>query len=533
MQTPTLALIVRREQDIQRFIPRDYFLVNADLGPLSATWQSPKKQSAIFDRQQAEQIAARVRDKEFRVYDVQITSKSTLPPLLYDLTELQRDANRLYQMSARETLSAMQRLYENHKALTYPRTDSRYLTDDIVPTLGNRLRAVAHGDFAPFVQEIQRQKRSISPGCVNNAKVSNHHAIIPTEQTVDPANMSTDERRIYQLVVKRFLCCFYPPYTYHQTIVSLTAQDERFTASGRTIVGMGWKKVDNLRDEEENNEQNLPAIERGDVILCRNIQLKSLQTVPPPRYTEATLLSAMENPSQFIDDKHMKEYIGGGLGTPATRADIIEKLFSAFYIEKRGTSLVPTSKGMQLIELVPEELREPLLTARWEQQLEQIASGRSLKDRFLQDIREYTTSLVKAVAASDKSYTHDNLTQTPCPVCGKNMLCVNSKKGKMLVCPDRECGHRQNMMMQTNTRCPVCHKRLELYGDGDRQSYVCRCGFREKVEKFRGRIGMGAGASKQFVKHYLQTQQQSVPNESSPFALALQKALSDESREKT
>ena len=530
VQTPTLALIVRREQEIKSFTPRDYFLVNADLGPLFATWQDTKKQTAIFDRDKAAEIAAKIQGKEFRAYDVQITSRSTPPPLLYDLTELQRDANRLYQMSAKDTLSAMQRLYENHKALTYPRTDSRYLTDDIIPTLGERLRAVARGDYAPFVQEIQRQKRSISPACVNNDKVSDHHAIIPTEQTADPTNMSADERRIYQLVVKRFLCCFYPPYAYRQTKVTLLAEGERFMASGRVVVNMGWKKVSDLRDEEEENEQTLPIIERGDTFLCRNTQIKALQTLPPPRYTEATLLSAMENPSKFIDDKQMKEYIGGGLGTPATRADIIEKLFSAFYVEKRGTSLIPTSKGMQLIELVPEELREPLLTARWEQQLEQIASGCSLKDRFLQDIRDYTSSLVRTVAASDKTYTHDNLTQTPCPVCGKRMLCVSSKKGKLLICPDRECGHRQNMMMQTNARCPVCHKKLELYGDGDRQSYVCRCGFREKADKFRERTGMGTGVSKQFVKQYLQTQQQSIPNGTSPFALALQKALSEETK---
>lgn len=530
VQTPTLALLVRREREIKAFQPRDYWMIQADLGRFFVTWQDAKNQTALFDKAKAEAIADKIRGKEFRIYAVNAIKKSAPPPLLYDLTELQRDANRHYQMSAKDTLNAMQRLYEIHKVLTYPRTDSRYLTGDIVPTLPDRLRAIGTGDFAPVVKEILRSKRAIAKACVNNAKVSDHHAIIPTEQPVDLARLSLEEKRVYLLVVKRFLACFYPPYVYTRIRAELLAEGERFYAAGRVVLDAGWKTVSDSRDEDEEDEQVIPAFQKGDAYPCQGVQLKALRTSPPPRYTEATLLTAMEHPAPFIEDAAMKDYIGGGLGTPATRADIIEKLFSAFYVEKKGASLVPTSKGMQLIDLVPADLKEPLLTARWEQQLDSISKGQGGKDAFLSGIRAYAKELVAAVAASGETFVHDNVSQTPCPVCGKLMLAVSSKKGRMLVCPDRECGHRQNVSMETGVRCPVCHKKLELFGDGDKQSYVCRCGFREKAEKFRARTGLGRGLSKQAVRQYLQHQQDAAPPIVSPFALALQKAMEEEKK---
>ena len=524
VQTPTLYMLVRREEEIKRFVPRDYYRVSADLGPFFVTWQDVKKQSAIFEKEKAEALAQKIQDKEFRVFDVQAKEHATPPPMLYDLTELQRDANRLYQMSPKQTLSVMQRLYENYKALTYPRTDSRYLTEDIVPTLDERLRAVAKGDFAPLVADIRKNRRPIAKACVNNAKVTDHHAIIPTEQGADMMSMSGEEKRIYMLVVRRFLTCFYPPYQFRRIRAELLAEGERFYAAGRVVLDKGWRTVTDAQDEEEEEEQTLPGVQKGDVFICRSVQLKTLQTAPPPRYTEATLLSAMENPAAFIEDKAMKEYIGGGLGTPATRADIIEKLFSAFYMEKKGNSLAPTSKGIQLIGLVPPDLKEPLLTAQWERQLEAISRGEAAKPAFIAGIRDYAAFLVKTVAASDAAYTHDNITRTPCPVCGKMMLEVSSKKGKMLVCQDRECGHRENLSMATNVRCPNCHKRMELFGNGDKKCYVCRCGFREKAEKFHQQSGSG-GMSKREVQKYLSRQDE--PKGQSALALALQKALAE------
>ena len=273
----------------------------------------------------------------------------------------------------------------------------------------------------------------------------------------------------------------------------------------------------------------LQGFDLGGLVVYLNYSKQVGQPLNQISQQMTTLLSAMENPSPYIDDKQMKEFIGGGLGTPATRADIIEKLFSAFYVEKKGVSLVPTSKGTQVISLVPPDLKEPLLTAKWEQKLDAISREKADPAAFLADIRRYTKELVQAVKDSTESFVHDNVSQTPCPACGKLMLAVTGKKGRMLVCPDRECGHRQNVSMETNSRCPVCHKKLELFGDGDKQSYVCRCGFREKAEKFRERTGAGAGMSKRAVQQYLAKQEDAAPAVSA-FALALQKAMEDKEK---
>lgn len=528
VQTPTLAIVVQRENEIKKFVPKDYYTIRADLGSFFVTYHDKNKQSAIFEKEKAESISNKIKNKKFQVQNVTLTAKAVPPPLLYDLTELQRDANKLYQMSPKETLNVMQQLYERHKALTYPRTDSRYITEDIVPTLSDRLKAVAKGEFSALVSEIIREKRKIARVCVNNTKVGDHHAIIPTEQSIHLLNLSANEKRIYMLVVKRFLTCFYAAYEYKQLKGEFVCEGECFTASGRAVIHEGWKKVYHIQDEEEAEEQSLPAFQKGDSFQCKSIQLKAQKTTPPSRYTEATLLSAMENPSKFIADKRFQEFIGGGLGTPATRADIMEKLFSSFYLEKRGNSIFPTSKGVQLISLVPEDLKEPLLTAKWEKQLEAISKGTGKKSVFVSDIRNYTIKLVKTVAASDEKYVHDNMTKTPCPVCGKPMLAVTGKKGKMLVCQDRECGQRVNVSMETNARCPVCHKKLELFGDGEKKTYICRCGFREKAESFHKRRKETAGASKQTVQSYLKNQKKEEKKEISAFGKALLEAFQDE-----
>ncbi len=535
VQTPTLALIVAREEEIEHFKSREYYHVMADLGKFFATYRTKNNEAAIWEKTQADEILSKIEGKSFTVTNLTSTEKRTPPPMLYDLTELQRDANKLYSFSAKQTLNIMQKLYEEHKALTYPRTDSRYLTEDIVPTLNGRLRAVSAGSFAPIVSEILREKRTIARACVNNAKVSDHHAIIPTEQQVNLMRLSSEELKIYQLVVRRFLTCFYPDFVYQQLKVELTCEGMLFGAAGKSVVNKGWKAVYDAPDDEEDTaeqEQTLPSLSKGDVFPCKASKIKTLRTSPPARYTEATLLSAMENPSKFIEDKKMKEFIGGGLGTPATRADIIEKLFSAFYIEKRGNSIYPTSKGRQLIAIVPPDLKEPLLTAKWEKELEAIGKGTAKRETFLRDIRSYTKQLVQNVITSDAKYVHDNVSKTPCPVCGKMMLSVNGKKGKMLICPDRECGHRQNVVMETNARCPVCHKRMELFGDGEKKTYVCACGFREKADAFHQRIGT-SGASKKYVQNYLRAQKKQEEPGESAFALAMKKAMEEKKKDES
>jgi len=528
VQTPTLALIVRREHEIKKFVPRPYHTVNVDLGGFFASYRDANNQTSIFDEKEAQDLAVRCKNATLTVMEMTTVEKRVPPPPLFDLTELQREANKRYGFSAKETLSIMQRLYEQHKILTYPRTDSRYLTDDIVPTLRERLLSCAVGDYQGLVNTIVREKRPITKACVNNAKVSDHHAIIPTEQTVRLGDLSSAEKQIYFLVVERFLACFYADYTYKQIKVRLKSGADNFSATGKLVVNKGWKAVSDLEEEIEEVEQNLPQIAKGQQFAVKSVQLKPGKTSPPSRYTEASLLAAMENPSKFIEDRKLKEFIGGGLGTPATRADIIEKLFSTFYVEKREKSLIPTSKGMQLIELVPQELREPLLTAKWEQQLEQISQGKAQRQQFIVGIKDYSAALVEQVKESQTVYKHDNITHTPCPDCKKMLLRVQGKRGVMLVCQDRDCGHRQNVSLQSKVRCPNCRKMMEIYGENEARTYVCPCGFREKVEAFHKKHKNSSGASKNEVQRYLKQQQQQEKKQAEPelnaFAAALAKA---------
>ncbi len=529
VQTPTLALLVRRENEIRKFVPKEYYTIEADLGGLFVTWTG-ENGGSTFSREKAEAVKNDIKGKEFRLTSMRRAEKQTGAPMLYDLTELQRDANKLYGYSPKQTLNIMQKLYEQHKALTYPRTDSRYLTDDIVPTLGDRLRAVSKVEDA--AAEILKKNLKINKACVNNGKVSDHHAIIPTEERVPMISLSQEEKRIYSLVVKRFLACFMPPYKYMQVKAEFKCGGHSFKAGGREEVSKGWKAVyssDYSFDEDEDvteirveeRKQILPKMKEGDKFICKNVFIKSGKTRPPARYTEATLLSAMENPSRFVSDKNMKEYLGGGLGTPATRADIIEKLYSSFYVEKQGNSMAPTSKGIQLIDLVPEDLKEPLLTAKWEMELERISKGKADKNKFISEIEKYASDLVKTVKNSEASYRHDNMTKKTCPECGKFLLEVNGKKGKMLVCQDRECGYRRSVSIITNARCPECHKKMELRGEGDKKSFYCSCGYREKYSAFKERKNQG-GASKRDVQNYLRNQNKK-EEANNPFAAAFDK----------
>ena len=530
VQTPTLALLVQRENEIKKFVPKEYYTIEADIGKLFVSWRSKDGGLSTFDREKAERISKEIKGKPFKLTSLRSSDKQTYAPMLYDLTELQRDANKLYGYSPKQTLNIMQKLYEQHKALTYPRTDSRYLTDDIVPTLNERLRAVTIGDTKAAAEDILRRKLKINKSCINNSKVSDHHAIIPTEQKVPMISLSTEEKRIYNIVVKRFLACFMGPYKYKQIKAEFECESEKFTAGGKEEVSLGWKAVyssDYSFDDEDTadaqeRKQILPKMKYSDEFICKNTFVKSGKTKPPARYTEATLLSAMENPSRFVNDKNMKEYLGGGLGTPATRADIIEKLYSSFYVEKQGNSMVPTSKGVQLIDLVPPDLKEPLLTAKWEQELEKISKGKTQKQKFIAEIEKYSADLVKTVKNSSVEYKHDNMTKKTCPDCGKYLLEVNGKNGKMLVCQDRDCGYRRSVSIITNARCPECHKKMELRGEGEKKSFYCSCGYREKYSAFKERRGQ-SGASKRDVQNYLRNQNKKEDDSNNPFAAAFDK----------
>ncbi len=526
VQTPTLALVVDREEERRQFVPRQFWTVRAKTPGFSATWRDKNGQARTFDREKAEALAARLAGRSGVLTEVKRAYKQTPPPAAYDLTELQRDANRKYAYSAKETLSIMQSLYEVHKALTYPRTDSRYISDDVVPTLNERLRTVAVDEYRELAQSVLRTRPLQTRFLVNNAKVTDHHAIIPTEEQVDLWRLSGAERNIYDLVVRRFLAVLLPPFEYEETTLTLTVDGERFYARGKIVKNQGWRAAYGpafLPEEEEEDgderEQNLPSLRQGDRVEILSARADAGKTAPPKRYTEATLLSAMEHPG--VADREQGKILEetGGLGTPATRADIIEKLFSAFYMERRGKELVPTSKGVQVVGLAPADLRSPLLTARWERRLGDIAQGREKEGAFVAEMRRYAAGLVAQVKASDATYRHDNVSREKCPDCGKFLLNVQGKRGKMLVCPDRECGYRRSVTQTTNARCPNCHKKMELRGEGDKQMFACVCGYREKLSDFKKKRE-GGSAGKRDVQKFLQAQQE----EKGPSALAEQLA---------
>ena len=520
VQTPTLAMIAKREAEIKAFVPQPYYGIQArSASPsLLLTWQDEKSKSfRSFDRERIGGLVRELQGKDGVVEEIKKTPKKSFAPLLYDLTELQRDANKKFNYSAKETLNIMQRLYENHKVLTYPRTDSRYLSEDIIPTIKERLKACGVGPYKTLAGRLVNQPLSSKLFFVDNSKVSDHHAIIPTEQFVQMDHMTVDERRIYDLVVRRFLAVLYPPFEYEQTSLWVRIGNERFTANGKIVKSQGWKAAygDSFEDDEEENEevrgQQLPELKKGDRIARLSVTMTEGKTKPPAPFNEATLLSAMENPVAYMEtkDKDMAKTLGetGGLGTVATRADIIEKLFSSFLLEKRGKDIFLTSKAKQLLELVPEELKKPELTADWEMKLSRIAGGKLKRAAFMKDIRVYSQELISQIKKGEGQFRHDNLTNTKCPVCGKRMLSVKGKNSEMLVCQDRECGHRETVSRTSNARCPVCHKKLELRGKGDGQIFVCKCGYKEKLTAFQERRKKeGAGVSKKDVARFLNQQ---------------------------
>ncbi|SNZ04246.1 DNA topoisomerase-3 [Terribacillus aidingensis] len=493
VQTPTLAMVHHREEEIKNFKPEAFYGIEAKTQKgLRLVWKDQKHNSTrTFAKDKAEQVLQKLKQAKGKVTNVEKKLKKSYAPQLYDLTELQRDANRLFGFGGKETLNIMQHLYERHKLLTYPRTDSRYLSSDIVPTLKDRVKAAGVGSYGRIATKIANAPIKATKAFVDDNKVSDHHAIIPTDQNAYGADLSDKERKIYDLVIKRFFAVLFPAFEYEQTTLTVEAAGENFTAKGKIVKKQGWKEVyANRYDDEEEDDQTLPNVEKGEEWTL-SYRMTTGETKPPERFTEGTLLHAMENPVRFMagEDKDLIKTIGqtGGLGTVATRADIIEKLFNTFYIEKQGKYLKMTSKGRQLLELVPEELKSPALTAEWEMKLSAIAEGKLKQQQYISEMKQYAKKVVNEIKNSEHKYKHDNITGTNCPDCGKLMLEVNGKRGRMLVCQDRECGHKKNIAKTTNARCPNCHKRLELRGEGEGQMFFCKCGHREKLSTFNER----------------------------------------------
>lgn len=523
VQTPTLAMIAKREEEIRKFVPKEYYGISLETQDVKWTWRDEKTKSfRTFSRERAEQIKGRLENAALEITSVEKKAKKTMAPGLYDLTTLQREANLKYGFSAKETLNIMQRLYENHKVLTYPRTDSRYIGKDIVPTIKERLKACGIGPYRKLAGALMNKPVQVNGSFVDDKRVSDHHAIIPTEQFVQLDHMTNEERKIYDMVVRRFLAVLYPASQYEQVTMEAKAAGETFAASGKVIKSMGWKEVyeggadDDLEDEADDEkklkDQRLPEMKTGTRLKILKTSLNTGKTKPPARFTEATLLAAMENPVKFMEtrDKEAVKTLGetGGLGTVATRADIIEKLFHSFMMEKKGNEIHITSKAKQLLELVPEDLKKLELTADWEMKLSQIAKGRIRQGDFLHQIRDYTCEIVDEIKNGEGTFRHDNLTNKVCPQCGKKLLAVNGKNSKMLVCQDRECGYRETISRTTNARCPKCHKRMEMYVKGKEETFVCQCGYKEKLSAFQARRQKeGAGVGKRDVQNYLRKQQ--------------------------
>ncbi|MBR0411569.1 MAG: DNA topoisomerase III [Eubacterium sp.] len=530
VQTPTLAMIARREEEIRHFTPAAYYGLTASVKGLSFTWkESGSGSSSVFSKQSRDRAMSQAAAGTAKITEVRRTKKTTYPEGLYDLTTLQRDANQRYGFSAKKTLDIMQRLYEHHKILTYPRTDSGYLTEDVAETLKERLVAINAGPWRPFVRTILKGKIRTRKSFVDNKKVSDHHAIIPTEQPVIPSALSVEENKIFDLVVRRFLAVLYPPFEYEETKVTIECGGQTFVSKVNVTLNAGFKEV--LKGEEEEHGGNLSGLNLnpGDVLGSPRLTATEGKTKPPARFTEGTLLAAMENPVRYMTDKDaaaartLKET--GGLGTVATRADIIDKLFSSYLIEKKEEAIYLTGKARQLLDLVPEDLKKPELTADWETKLADIAGGKLRQDTFMKEIRHYTEELTNEIRGGSGTFRHDNLTNKLCPVCGKRMLSVNGKQGKLLVCQDRECGHKERISRLTNARCPVCHKKMELVGQGDKQKFVCVCGHKEALSAFQARRKKeGAGVSKKDVANYMKKMKK---EEQEPLNSGLAEALAN------
>lgn len=480
VQTPTLGMIMDRENEINGFRSQEYETLSADLGGFQAVWRAAGGDSRIFDPQETQELKKRIEGRKGTIAQVKKSEKVEPHPLAYDLTELQRDANRKYGFSAKQTSNVLQRLYEQHKLVTYPRTDSRYLTSDMTGTLKERLDSVAIGPYASLARPLLRKNLNITKRIVDDSKVTDHHAIIPTEQTVLLNQLNPEERKLYDLIVRRFISLFYPAAKYDSVAITVQVGNDSFHVKGTTVKESGWREVyggdysneddDRADDSSDHERALLPDVQQGQSVMVQRCHIKSGRTMPPKRYTEAALLSQME------------KY---GLGTPATRADIIEKLVSSDTIDRQGNSMHPTGKGKQLIELAAPQLRTPDLTARWEAELERIARGQGKPEPFLESIRSMAKELVSTVKGSKAEYKPHNVSNSHCPDCNARLLEKKGKRGKFLVCPTEDCGYRRSAEKRlSNRRCAQCHKKMEIK-EGKAGLYVqcLPCGITETLDK--------------------------------------------------
>ncbi|MFT2122705.1 DNA topoisomerase III [Staphylococcus haemolyticus] len=517
VQTPTIQLVNARQQEINHFKAKKYYTLSTEIGGLTFQLSTNKQH---MTKEDATQIANEIKHVEGNVDSVEKKVKKSHPKPLYNLTDLQQEAYQRYKMGPKETLNTIQNLYERHKVLTYPRTDSNYLTDDMVDTIKERLYALLATDYKSQVKSLLGQSYSSKMRIFKNHKVSDHHAIIPTEVRPDMQSLSNRESKIYMMVAERFLESLMAPHEYEAVRVNVTVGQHIFAFNEKVTRQLGYKALKMNND----NVVKKVAFQKGEKYHLQSIKVNEHETTPPDYFNEGSLLKAMENPQNYIQLKEKKHANTlrqtGGIGTVATRADIIEKLFNLNAIESRDGKIKVTSKGKQILDLAPQELTSPLLTAEWEEKLLLIEKGRYNSRHFIDEMKAFTQSIVNTIKNSEQKYKHDNLTTTECPTCGKFMIKVKTKNGQMLVCQDPTCKTKKNVQRKTNARCPNCKKKMTLFGRGKDAVYRCVCGHTETQEQMDKRFKNKSSGkvSKKEMKKYMNNEDSL---ENNPFKDAL------------
>jgi DNA topoisomerase-3 len=441
VQTPTLAIMTRREEEIRAFVPEPYWLIDTKFEADGARKYEGRFHAGakprIATEAEAEVIAAAVNGGTGVITKLEKTKRKEKPPMLYDLTSLQREANTRFGFSARRTLGAAQRCYEEHKALTYPRTNSRYLTSDMVGELQEIASHVgSHAEYAAAAGYVNSLDVLPLGRVVDDEKVGDHHAIIPTNAQHVLDKMSDDDRRIYDMVTRRFLAVFHPDAEFDNTRVETTVSEHVFRTRGKILTVPGWRGVygeladdGSGTDEDEGRDQTLPILEKGESAAVRNVEVLAKETKPPRRYSDASLLGAMEGAGKLLDDDEMREAMGeSGIGTPATRAAIIERLIDVGYVERDARALVPTEKGMNVIRLLGEHpLTSPSLTGEWEKQLSAIEDGKVEREKFMAAIAKFAGETIGELDVKLKDVKIPRANLGPCPICRNDI--IENRKG--------------------------------------------------------------------------------------------------------
>ena len=472
VQTPTLALITSKEDERESFMGELYWTIRANFGLFSASLYDGDEVAKIKQEDEAKRIVAALEGSSAKVASVDVSEKREEPPLAYDLTELQRDANTLLSFSAKETLDVLQRLYEVHKIVSYPRTDSRYITQDIVATIPSRLHALRNTTFSTVSQMYEEQGYREDLGrFVMESRVTDHHAIIPTEESVNISRLNDKERALWSLIALRFLQVLSKDYIYDSVLLTLESGSNILKSRSTVKKQNGWKDMIAFADDAiKKHEIDELLLDDGPAtsltadteLTIHKVRSRRVNVSPPARYTEATLLSAMEHAGRFVDDAEVKKELKGGIGTPATRADIIEKLISNHYIEREGRYLVPTPYGRELVRLAPSLLQSAELTGRWEMRLSSIAENEESYDNFISDIKEKTKELVDSIKKSHESFAPKFSEAKKCPYCSSQMMKVLDEQQRVHnICSRLSCSYeeveikRKKKVVPTSTKPSV------------------------------------------------------------------------------